>query len=65
MGGAGYRVQIRTQREKSVSNMEVNKNPKQIHFLTSQVRCADMPAARQQIHFFEFLTKKRQTIDPK
>ena len=27
-GGAGYRVQIRTQREKSVSNMDVKKNQK-------------------------------------
>ena len=33
-------------------------NPKQINCLTSQVRCADMPAARQKIHFFTFLTNK-------
>ena len=27
-------------------------------FLTSQVRCTDMPAARQTISFFAFLLKK-------
>ena len=36
------------------------KNPKQIICLTSQVRCADMPAARQQIHFFTFLEQTRK-----
>ena len=41
-------------------------NKKKKHtFLTSQVRCADMPAARQKIHFFMFFYKKRTNIDPK
>ena len=31
---------------------------KQIHFLTSQVRCADMPAARQTNKLFTFFCKK-------
>ena len=44
-GRASYRVQIRNQREKSVSDMDVNKNPKTIFFLTSRIRCADMPQA--------------------
>ena len=31
-----------------------------IFVLTSQVRCADMPAARQKIHFFTFLKQNDQ-----
>ena len=56
-GGAGYRGQNRTQREKSLPNMGVTKKSEQISFLTSRIRCADMPAARQKIHFFIFLIK--------
>ena len=33
---------------------------KTIYFLTSQVRCADMPPAGRKIHFFTFLTKNDQ-----
>ena len=33
---------------------------KQMFCLTSQARCANMPAARQTIHFFNFFAKNYQ-----
>ena len=71
LGGAGCRGQNRTQREKSYSKMLVTFFPflflvdVNIFFKTSQVRCADMPAARRKINFFTFLNKQLPNLDPK
>ena len=66
-GGAGYRGQNRTQREKSYLEMLVKMFrvfffPKTKQCLTSQVRCADMPPAGRKVHFFMFLTKNYQML---
>ena len=39
--------------------IKIYKKSETLNCLTSQVRCADMPAARQTIHFFTFDQKRK------